>query len=702
MKTHGTLLVIAADSGLQAEQLRGGLQGAGYEVLEASDGEQALALTAAERPSAVVSDIRMSRMNGFDLCRAIRQDAALSDTPVILLSELTDPLDVIHGMNACADAFVTKPFHFPALIERIESLTAYPPRAVDEQQRVKVRLSGDTHEVVVDAPRILNLLISVHESAVLQKRQLDAVQRKVEHLHETIDQRVLEKTDRIRKRVRELRLLQRAQRLLTEHRLDRTALEELVAMIPAAWEQPEQCKASITYRDVTVRTPGWRPMRWQQSVTFVTTGGTGRIDVGYVDGSHVGDASPFLEEEAEVLDSLAEMLVTHAERDLAADRRKSLENQLWHSQKMEALGTLAGGIAHDFNNLLAAVTGNVELALNANPSASVRESLDEINRGLARASELTKRILLFGRREESDRQRVSLELIVDEAITLLRATIPRGVEVRAHYAPNLPMILADASQMHQVVMNLATNAAHAMGDHGGTMTVLVDQDGPDGDVPSPGELPAGHFVRLTFTDTGGGIDPDTLGRVFDPFFTTKGHLGTGLGLAVVDGIVRSHHGVITVESELGRGTTFRLYFPAVESDAAPIAPAAQASVRGTGQHIMYVDDEEALILVMTRVLQSLGYRCTGFIDPHAALQAVRADPHAFDAVIADLHMKPLSGLELARALVEIRSDVPVAIITGAHEGDIVGGSPGVRAHITKPASIKALSAVLTELLRSER
>ena len=397
----------------------------------------------------------------------------------------------------------------------------------------------------------------------------------------------------------------------------------------------------------------------------------------------------------ETLDKLGAIM---AHRILETSQRvRELESQLRQSQKMEALGTLAGGIAHDFNNILSAIGGNTELALNAGPSTAVRESLNEINTAFLRAKELVQRILVFSRRQESERKPVVLADVVTEAATLLKATIPRRVEVRVRCASALPMISADATQLHQVVMNLGTNAAHAMADQGGVLAIEVDRVRVDARNAPSLELAPGFYLQLMVRDTGTGINPDIIDRIFDPFFTTKGHGGTGLGLAVVDGIVRDHQGAISVECELGRGTTFRLLFPEAEAtDAAPAA-AKPTPIRGSGQCIMYVDDEESLVFLMPRLLRSIGYRCTGFADPSAALSAFRADPHGFDAVIADLNMSKMSGLALAKSLVAIRADVPVAIISGEGRDGGALSAEGVKARIHKPATLHELAAVLHQL-----
>ena len=556
-------LLVATDSGLQAELLCRHLKDAGYEVIEARSGEEALALAAVARPAAVLTDVSMPRMDGFDLCRAIRVNDTLSATPVVLITELSDSIDVIRALDAGADAIVAKPYDFPTLLSRIQSLTArrVPRDAVAPRDRLQIHILGEAHEVAATGPHIVNLLVSVYEAAVLQKRQLEVAQQALKYLAADTEKRVRERTERTRKRVRELRLLQRASRLLTQRRFDETALDELVKLIPGASEHPEYCKARITFRDITASSPDWRPMQWCQSASFTTSGGTGTIEVAYVGGPEIDGLSPFPIEETDALDSLAELVAAYAERSLAEERTKTLEAQLRHSRKLEALGMLASGIAHDFNNLLTTIGVNVDLALGADPGEPVRESLAEIRKAYARARDLVKRILTFSRGQAIELKPVALASVVEEALALLGGAIPRNVEVRVRCAADLPLVAADASQIHQVIMNLGTNAAHAMEERGGILTIEIDRVPVDEERARSADPMPEQWVRVTVADTGVGMSPEVVERIFDPFFTTKGHGGTGLGLAVVDGIVSEHHGAITVESELGRGTTFRMYFP---------------------------------------------------------------------------------------------------------------------------------------------
>ena len=503
-------------------------------------------------------------------------------------------------------------------------------------------------------------------------------------------------------RVKELRLLHTAAKLLQNDRpFNRGVLEELVAHLPPAWMHPQICAGRIAYQDIDVTTTGWRDSPWRQSATFATSAGKGMVEVVYLEERPPEIEGPFLTEERALINSLAEMLAAYIERDIAERQRRGLESQLRQSQKMEALGTLAGGIAHDFNNILTALSGNVALALadtaDGHPS---RTSLDEIAKASARATDLVKRILLFSRRQESERKVVHLEPVIEEALKLLRVSLPPKVQVTSKYAPDVPHVSADTGQIHQILMNLGTNAGHAMGATGGVLSVDVDRITIGDVITAPSaDLQPGQHARITVRDTGTGMSREILDRLFEPFFTTKGHAGTGLGLSVVHGIVHDHGGAIVVESELGRGTAFRIYLPATTSAVMEARPEATLAILGSGQHVMYVDDEEALVFLMTRVLRRLSYRCTGYSDPDAALQAFRSDPHGFDAVITDMSMPGMTGLELASALAHIRPGIPVALASGYTPSELDTTADGsIIVRITKPTSMEDVGRALREML----
>lgn len=391
--------------------------------------------------------------------------------------------------------------------------------------------------------------------------------------------------------------------------------------------------------------------------------------------------------------------------------RKQAEEALNRAQRMDALGTLAGGIAHDFNNILLAIAGNTRLAMQELPlDHPVQNGLAEIAKASARAADLVNRILTFSRQKEGRREIMQLQPTVEEAIKLLRATMPAMIEINRDFSPDLPPVRADATQIHQIIVNLVTNAAHAIGDDAaGSITLTLDEEhiaagaAPCGVQSAP--LKAGRYVRLSVIDTGRGMDTATLDRMFDPFFTTKPvGRGTGLGLSVVDGIMRSHEGSIIVSSEPGKGTTFRLYFPAVELAAAAdsrtsAGEASKQQTRGRGRRVMYIDDEEALVYLMTRVLQRSGYEVTGFSDAERALQTLRERPSDFDVVVTDLSMPGMSGFHVARAIGEIREDLPVVVTSGyvRAEDRAIAREIGVRELVLKPDTVEELASVLEEL-----
>jgi signal transduction histidine kinase len=384
----------------------------------------------------------------------------------------------------------------------------------------------------------------------------------------------------------------------------------------------------------------------------------------------------------------------------AEARRRVLEGHLRRAQKMDALGTLAGGIAHDFNNLLMVIGINVEVVLKDLPEGSdAREPLVEVLQAYRRAGDLVRRILLFSRKEEPARSVVELQPVMQEALKLLRSSLPAMVEIDAKYEADLPPVLIDTGQIHQVVMNLGTNAAHAMGEQGGVLSVRVGRVASAAATSGPlVALGPGEYLCIRVSDTGVGISPDLLERVFEPFFTTKGVKGTGLGLAVVHGIVREHGGAVTVKSELGVGTTFELYLPVADT-AAKQAPADEdAAPTGRGERIMYVDDEPAVVLAAERLLQRLGYACIGFTDSRAALRAFAADPAAFDAVITDGAMPGMTGRQLAGALRAIRPDVRVALASAYGEMIDDANDAGFALRIAKPPGVSELARALRTLL----
>ncbi len=387
----------------------------------------------------------------------------------------------------------------------------------------------------------------------------------------------------------------------------------------------------------------------------------------------------------------------------AETERQALEAQLRQSQKMQAIGTLAGGIAHDFNNLLAAIVANTELGkMQVEPSSPLGENLTDIERAAARATDLVRQILSFSRAQPAHRIQLSPTAIIDEACKLLRATLPSTVTIRrCDDADNLDM-LADASQLHQVLVNLGTNAWHALDGRGsitfGCDTVRVERQQQARALA----LVDGDYVRIWVRDDGRGMDAATRERIFDPFFTTKpAGRGTGLGLAIVHRIVTEHGGAIDVESAVGAGTTASVYLPAAPKAAltaiAPPRPVALAS-----GHVLFLDDEPVIVRATQRMLEVLGYHATGFTSASDALEALRAQPDRFDCLVTDFNMGEMSGLEFARRAREIRAALPIVLVSGFMEASEEGLHLDVRARLAKPFGLQQLGDVLRSVLAEPR
>lgn len=376
-------------------------------------------------------------------------------------------------------------------------------------------------------------------------------------------------------------------------------------------------------------------------------------------------------------------------------QHRALEEQLRHAQKLDALGTLAGGIAHDFNNIITGIMGNLQLAeMEMAQDHPARVRLREADRAARRARDHVARVLTFSRRYQGDRAVIPLGPVVQEAVQLLRASLPANLEIRTRLAPGCPPVRCDAAQIHQVVMNLGTNAAHALRDRTGRLDIELGPVLPDQQLLEQyPQVNASHRVRLVVRDTGAGMDKTVLARLFEPFFTTKAPgEGTGLGLAMVHGIVKDHDGAITVNSVVGQGTVFTLYFPAAVDTASPAPatdsspPLAPNSPFGGGRRILLVDDDESVLAVGQGILRRCGFETEVFANPAAALQRFRDAPGIFAAVVSDLTMPGMSGVELAREVRAVRADIPFILASGYLHSEAHGGAQesGVTHFVDKP------------------
>lgn len=382
-------------------------------------------------------------------------------------------------------------------------------------------------------------------------------------------------------------------------------------------------------------------------------------------------------------------------------REKTLEQQLLHAQKMEAIGTLAGGIAHDFNNILAAIIGFTEMTRGrVREDTDVRRYVEHVLRAGTRGKDLVRQILTFSRHSEKELKPVRLSSVIQEPLKLLRASLPSTIHIKQEIMTD-SLVLADVTQIHQVLMNLSTNAAHSMREKGGTLGIRLSDFSFSAPLDAPHQdMAPGSYVKLSVADTGCGMNREVLKRIFDPFFTTKetGE-GTGLGLSVVHGIVKGHKGVVTVESETGKGSTFTVYFPRVEQDGEVLAEADRLIPRGH-ERILFVDDEDMLIEMGKHVLEDLGYEVVPKTDGLEALSAFQEESSKFDLVITDQTMPYMTGTDLARELISVRPDIPIVLCTGFSELVNAESSKafGIKAFLMKPFSVQEIARTIRRVL----
>jgi PAS domain S-box-containing protein len=386
-------------------------------------------------------------------------------------------------------------------------------------------------------------------------------------------------------------------------------------------------------------------------------------------------------------------------RDIS--HQKKLETQLKQAQKMEAIGTLAGGIAHDFNNILSSVIGYTELALDNEKRGSFQyNNLQEVLSAGNRAKDLVKQILTFSRQADQKQKPIQVKPLVEEALRMLRASIPSTVEIE-QYVQSDALVMGDPTQIHQILMNLCTNAAHAMEDNGGLLTVSLLDVEPDSDfISRHPDLKPGPYIKLTVTDTGHGISPDVMEKIFDPFFTTKEKgKGTGLGLSVVHGIVISHGGAIYVYSEPGKGSTFEVCLPVIENRFKSKERAERPIPTGN-ERILYIDDESVIANLGKQILESLGYDVVARNSSIEALELFKEKKDRFDLVITDMTMPHMTGEKLAEKLMQIRPDIPVILCTGFSFmiDEQKALNMGIRAFISKPMLKQEIAETIRQVL----
>ena len=592
--------------------------------------------------------------------------------------------------------------YFSKTIGRLRDATGRV-NAGDYAVRVRSSMSGEIGTLVTD----FNTMVVQLEATTVSKHLLEESEEKLKQSNAELEQRITERTTKLSESEQRYReLVELLPEVVFETDINgfytyanRQALEAFGYTI-------EELHRDIHLRDVVA--PG-DYTRIEENAGKILRGEIREGDE-YVVRRKDGSELPVFIRAARIVHDgitvgLRGIVVDLTQSRKVEEEKLRLEEQVRQAQKMEAIGTLAGGIAHDFNNILGAIMGFTEMAIDETPEGSLpRQNLDRVLSASLRGRDLVKQILTFGRRTEQEQLNIALTPLLKEALRFLKASLPAAIEIHFSSSSETDTILGDPTQIEQVLMNLATNAAFAMGKQGGLLEFqMSDTFLPSSEVPDP-EMQPGAYIKLSVRDTGCGMDKQMLGRIFDPFFTTKklGE-GTGLGLSLVHGIVKAHRGAITVSSEPGKGSTFMVYLPKagapVVQENADIAP-----IRTGHERILLVDDEKDVADAGEATLKGLGYQVTAITNGAKALRVFSKTPDLFDLVITDQNMPGITGLQFARKLLKIRSDTAIILYTGHSEtvSQDIAREAGIKEYLMKPLARQELAQAIRRVLDQKK
>jgi len=652
------------------------LEDSGYDMILASDGREGLAAFRAHHPDAILVDLRMPEIDGLEVLSAVRAESP--DTPVIVVSGTGVIGDVIEALRLGAWNYLTKPVEDMVVLEHALEQALEKSRLISENVEHKRNLEE----------KVRQRTVALEEANAQLKTTLQQLEIQFDERQKTAE--MLRKYEQIISTTNDLMAL-----IGTDFTFQAVNPAYCAVHTAQADDMVGKTVAEVYGREFfnTALKPYMaRCLAGEKVDTYAWLHfpGTGRcfLHISYY---------PYFQDDGSVAGTV--------ENTRDSTSRKKLEEQLQQAQKMEAIGTLAGGIAHDFNNILGAIMGYTEmLAWDIPDSVDLQKKVQQILKASDRAKELVHQILSFSRQHDQERKPVQMYLIIKEALKLLKASLPSTIEIRQEISAKRSTVLANPTQIHQVLMNLCTNAHHAMRETGGVLTVKLYTEEVSADQALQYDLAEGHYLALAVVDTGHGMSVTTKERIFDPYFTTKKKgEGTGLGLSVIHGIMKAHDGAVIAQSEVGQGSTFTAFFPMTEDKEDKVPQPADSLPTGR-ERILFVDDEPVLVEIGGQMLQHLGYAAECVSDSVEALRIFQASPDDFDLVITDMTMPHMTGDILAREILKVKPGLPIIMATGFSE--LMTEEKAKRAGITdflmKPLVVRELASIIRRVLDAGR
>jgi len=720
-------ILVVEDSPTQAEHLRMILENRDFKVHVAADGKRALELLQDSRPGIVISDILMPEMDGYELCRRMREDAQLREIPVILVTNLSEPADVIKGLEVGANNFITKPYDEKSLISRIQYLITNSEMRKNAQSQseigINIFFSGQNYSITAERLQILDLLLSIYETAYNKNRELVAVQKELNVLNEQLEDIVREKTSELREANEALKM-EIEERKLADKALRESEERFQLAMLGANeglwdWDVKRgevyyslRWKSMLGYADEELENhfDTWKRLVHPEDlepalarVRDFLEGRTSKYEITFRMRHKEGHYLNILARGFPVYDktgNVLRMVGTHTD----ITEQKKLEEQYRQAQKMEAVGQLAGGVAHDFNNILTAIFGYSQLSLGKlQENDPVKKYVEEIMKASERAAVLTQSLLTFSRKQEVTLVVIDLSNVVKDFEIFLHRLIREDIELKVCCNEESLAVMADRGQIEQVIMNLVTNSRDAMPNGGKlrieTLSVTLDQEF----VKSHGYGKEGTYAVISVSDSGSGMDKETQSHIFEPFYTTKEQgKGTGLGLAMAYGIIKKHDGFINIYSEPGTGTIFKIYLPEVSDVAVDdkTGPEVSIALQGGTETILVCEDDEALRKLAVNVLSHFGYGVIEAIDGQDAIDKFVAHRKNIDLVFIDAIMPKKNGKQASDEMKIVRPDIKTIFVSGYTRDIFEGDSPFDKntTFIHKPYSPNDLLTKTRELL----